>query len=319
MEDSQAQSNIRSSLVAAFGNADLYAILGVESAASADEIKKAYRKLALKHHPDRGGTKEKFQALSIVYSILSDEEKRKVYDETGSVEDSEESSNGDINEENFEFWNNYFRSIFPKVTIAKIDEFKKSYVGSEEEKQDVIDAYNRYDGDLSCIMECVMFAEEGEEGRICQIIDQAIEDKLIESITSKYKKTRVDIDSSSSSSNKKIKGKKRAKKDDACDEGEGDADSYAQLAAAIRNKKNHSQSSSMFQNIMEKYGGDVGGEEEGEEDDIDDEEFERIRNNLSTVPAGGKKNKKNSNNTSSKSNKSNDENSSTTKAKKTKR
>ena len=69
-----------------FGNdCSLYSILGIEKSASTDEIKKAYRKKALIMHPDKGGDPEKFQALSAVHAILSDETKRKIYDQTGAL------------------------------------------------------------------------------------------------------------------------------------------------------------------------------------------------------------------------------------------
>ena len=45
-----------------------------------DEIKKAFRKLAIKHHPDRGGSKEKFQEINEAYTVLSDDKKRQQYD-----------------------------------------------------------------------------------------------------------------------------------------------------------------------------------------------------------------------------------------------
>jgi curved DNA-binding protein len=67
---------------------DYYKILGVEKNASEDDIKKAYRKLAMKFHPDRNpGNKqaeEKFKKLSEAYAVLSDSEKRKQYDNFGS-------------------------------------------------------------------------------------------------------------------------------------------------------------------------------------------------------------------------------------------
>ncbi|MBI4436431.1 MAG: molecular chaperone DnaJ [Candidatus Omnitrophica bacterium] len=67
---------------------DYYEILGVGKSASAEEIKKAYRQLALKHHPDRNqGNKkeaeEKFKEISEAYAVLSDPQKRSVYDQVG--------------------------------------------------------------------------------------------------------------------------------------------------------------------------------------------------------------------------------------------
>jgi curved DNA-binding protein len=59
---------------------DYYNILGVDRSASQDDIKKAYRKLAAKHHPDRGGDTAKFQEISAAYDTLSDPNKRSQYD-----------------------------------------------------------------------------------------------------------------------------------------------------------------------------------------------------------------------------------------------
>jgi curved DNA-binding protein len=59
---------------------DYYSTLGVSKTANQDEIKRAYRKLAAQHHPDRGGDKEKFQEIQAAYDTLSDPEKRSQYD-----------------------------------------------------------------------------------------------------------------------------------------------------------------------------------------------------------------------------------------------
>jgi molecular chaperone DnaJ len=63
---------------------DYYEILGVGKTASADEIKKAFRKLAVKHHPDKeGGDEAKFKEAAEAYEVLSNTEKRQRYDQFG--------------------------------------------------------------------------------------------------------------------------------------------------------------------------------------------------------------------------------------------
>lgn len=65
---------------------DYYEILGVKRSASKDEMKDAYRTLALKYHPDRNkeaGAEEKFKELSEAYAVLSDDQKRQTYDQYG--------------------------------------------------------------------------------------------------------------------------------------------------------------------------------------------------------------------------------------------
>ena len=62
---------------------DYYEVLGVGKTASADEIKKAFRKAAIEHHPDRGGDEAKFKEVNAAYEVLSNPEKRKRYDQFG--------------------------------------------------------------------------------------------------------------------------------------------------------------------------------------------------------------------------------------------
>ena len=59
---------------------DYYQILGINENASQDEIKKAYKKLAMKNHPDRGGDTKTFQEISQAYDTLGDDQKRQQYD-----------------------------------------------------------------------------------------------------------------------------------------------------------------------------------------------------------------------------------------------
>ena len=65
------------------GKRDYYEVLGVGKNASADELKKAYRRLAVQYHPDRGGDEGKFKEVSEAYEVLKDDSKRKRYDQFG--------------------------------------------------------------------------------------------------------------------------------------------------------------------------------------------------------------------------------------------
>ena len=103
---------------------DYYKTLGVQKDASQKEIKKAYKTLALKHHPDKNkgnkASEEKFKKISEAYAVLSDNEKRRQYDQFGSEVFSNRYSQEDIFKgfdigsifEEFGFGNNVFSSFF---------------------------------------------------------------------------------------------------------------------------------------------------------------------------------------------------------------
>jgi curved DNA-binding protein len=81
---------------------DYYKTLGINKTASSEDIKKAYRSLAMKYHPDRGGDEKKFQEIQEAYAHLSDPQKRAEHDNPGQFA-------GGINEDVFD---NFFRTPF---------------------------------------------------------------------------------------------------------------------------------------------------------------------------------------------------------------
>ncbi|HEX8990272.1 MAG TPA: J domain-containing protein [Anaerolineales bacterium] len=87
---------------------DYYRILGIERSASADDVRKAYRKLAMQHHPDRNpGNKEaeeKFKEINEAYQVLSDPQKRSRYDQLGSAYSNWQQRGGTPNDFDWSQW-----------------------------------------------------------------------------------------------------------------------------------------------------------------------------------------------------------------------
>ena len=130
---------------------DYYEVLGVIKSASSEEIKKAYRKLALKHHPDRNkgdkAAETKFKEASEAYHVLSDKERRTNYDQFGHA--AFEGTGGRGGFSNFDF-SNAFSDIFGSDIF---DDFFEGFGGSRGRRQrrssDFRGADLRYDLSIS--------------------------------------------------------------------------------------------------------------------------------------------------------------------------
>ena len=130
---------------------DYYEVLGVIKSASSEEIKKAYRKLALKHHPDRNkgdkAAEAKFKEASEAYHVLSDKERRTNYDQFGHA--AFEGAGGRGGFSNFDF-SNAFSDIFGSDIF---DDFFEGFGGSRGRRQrrssDYRGADLRYDLSIS--------------------------------------------------------------------------------------------------------------------------------------------------------------------------
>lgn len=160
-----------------------YTVLGVPEDATASQIKTAYRKAALKHHPDKATNEAdkaaahtKFQEIAFANAILSDERRRKRYDVTGRTEESL-----DLDDDTFD-WVSYYREQYKDVVTAEvIESFAEKYKGSEEEKQDVLKWYEKCEGKMAKLYKNVMLSDPAEdEERFRAIIDEGIESGEVE-------------------------------------------------------------------------------------------------------------------------------------------
>lgn len=153
-----------------------YEVFSLEKTATADQIKFAYRKAALRHHPDKVKDEDKedahkkFQEIAFAYAVLSDEQRRKRYDATGNISESL----GD--DDNFD-WVDFFRSQRDELMTADaMLKFKAEYQGGEEEKGALLEAYETYKGNMDRVYETVMCSNVlDDDERFRRIVDAAIE------------------------------------------------------------------------------------------------------------------------------------------------
>ncbi|MBA0607233.1 hypothetical protein Godav_019569, partial [Gossypium davidsonii] len=248
-------------------------ILGVEKAASQQEIKKAYYKLALRLHPDKNPgdeeAKEKFQQLQKVISILGDKEKRAVYDQTGCVDDTDLA--GDV----VENLKSFFRTMYKKVTDADIEEFEANYRGSDSEKKDLIDLYRKFKGNMNKLF-CSMLCSDPklDSHRFKDMLDEAIAaGELKESKAyKKWAKKVSEMKPPTSPLRRKGKSNKQPESD---------------LFAIISQRRNERKDrfDSMFSSLVSKYGGNA-------ESEPTEDEFEAAKRKVESKKASNNSKRK---------------------------
>jgi len=161
-----------------FGTADLYQALEVNKVAKDGELRRAYHKLSLKVHPDRVDASEKeeatkkFQVLGKLYGILTDQEKRALYDQQGIVDDDD-----DITQDRN--WEEYWRLLFHKITVDDIKAYEKHYKDSEQELDDLRSAYLEFEGDMDKILDTVLCSTIDDEPRFHDMIAGWIKSKEV--------------------------------------------------------------------------------------------------------------------------------------------
>ncbi|KAK8495360.1 hypothetical protein V6N12_067650 [Hibiscus sabdariffa] len=252
----------------------LYEVLGVEKTASQQEIKKAYYKLALRLHPDKNPgdeeAKEKFQQLQKVISILGDDEKRAVYDQTGCVDDADLA--GDV----VENLKTFFKAMYKKVTEADIEEFQANYRGSESEKKDLIDLYKKCKGNMNKLF-CSMLCSDPklDSHRFKDLLDEAIAAGELKETKAyqKWAKKVSEIKPPTSPLRRKEKSTKQQSESD--------------LFAIISQRRNERKGrfDSMFSSLVSKYGGNADSEPT-------EEEFEAAQRKVESRKASNKSKRK---------------------------
>ncbi|XP_010464964.1 PREDICTED: chaperone protein dnaJ 6 [Camelina sativa] len=253
---------------------NLYEVLGVEATASPQEIRKAYHKLALRLHPDKNKddeeAKEKFQQLQKVISILGDEEKRAVYDQTGSVDDADLS--GDV----VDNLRDFFKAMYKKVTEEDIEEFEANYRGSESEKNDLIELYKKFKGKMSRLF-CSMLCSNTklDSHRFKDMIDEAIAAGEVKP-TKAYKKWAKEISEMEPPTNPQKMRRKPAKG--------ADKDLYAMISQ--RRDERKEKFDTMFSSLVSRYGSSSADSEPNEE------EFEAAQRKVESRRSSKKSRKK---------------------------
>ncbi|USP81694.1 uncharacterized protein yc1106_08968 [Curvularia clavata] len=169
---------------------DPYKVLGLETQATADDVKKAYRKMALKFHPDKVAPEEKeaanktFQEIAFAYAVLSDDRRRRRYDLTGST--------AEILEDDDDFnWLKFYREQFENIVNEEaINKIASEYKGSEEERNDLIKAFKKSKGNLNKVYDVVMLSDIlVDDERFRKILDEEIAKGTVESYPAYEKET----------------------------------------------------------------------------------------------------------------------------------
>ncbi|KAB2570914.1 uncharacterized protein LTHEOB_11279 [Lasiodiplodia theobromae] len=237
---------------------DPYDVLGVAKDATPDHIKSAYRKAALKHHPDKAEDKQaahtKFQEIAFAYAILSDPRRRSRYDTTGRTEETVDLEDDDFN------WVQYYKEQFEGIVTAEaIEKFKNEYKGGDEERNDLIDAYNKFKGNMNKIYEVVMLSNPLEdEDRFRDILDAAIADGTVPALKKyteeseksrrdRIKKAKKEAEEADDAAKEMAGPKKKQKKAQGGDLGD--------LAALIQQRQK-GRSESFFDQLEAKYAPD---------------------------------------------------------------
>jgi DnaJ family protein C protein 9 len=240
---------------------------------------------------------ETFQAIAFAYAILSDPARRKRYDETGSTSESI------VDSEGFN-WSDYYREQFKEsVSGDAIEKFAQKYKGSDEEKGDVLDAYEDCEGDMDALYERVILSDVLEDDdRFRDIINKAIKSKKVPSFPAYTKETKKKREGRMKKAREeateaedyakelgvhdKLFGDKKGKK-----KGKGKGSSEDDLAALIQ-KRQQDRSESFLDHLAEKYGAKESKGKKGKKRPVEDEPSEEAFQAAASRLKGSKRSKR---------------------------
>ncbi|KAL8655644.1 MAG: hypothetical protein Q9210_000754 [Variospora velana] len=300
---------------------DPYNTLNLTPTASAGEIKTAYKKLALRHHPDKAPASEKhtahttFQNIAFAYAILSSPHRRQLYDSTGST--SETLADAD---DGFD-WLSFFRNQYSSLSASALSDFSTSYKSSAEERRDVLAAYTKHKGKMGKVYEEVMLSNPLEdEERFRTIIDGAIDEGEAEAYDAFVKENKKSKDArmrkarkeagdaeKEAKTNKKYQsifgGDGKGGRDATSGSGPENGDVHSNGVGVEKKKGNTSDLAAMIQSrqaarsddflgrLEAKYAGDAAkttsrGKKRKAVDEPDDEAFEQTKAKMAKAKAG---------------------------------
>ncbi|XP_058062003.1 J domain-containing protein CG6693 [Anopheles bellator] len=239
-----------------YGTKDLYTLFGVEKKASEQEIKKAYYRLSMKTHPDRvpeedkKNATERFKVLSKLYGVLTDKDKRAIYDERGIVDDDGEDGEDILKAR--------WHRLFTPLTVEEIDDFKKTYIGSELERNDIKKAYLNGRGCINYMNQMVPFMSCEDEPRVAQIVQELIDAQEVPAYDAFLKEPKAKRDRRHKKYAREAKEADKMKREKREDDSEM---ASLQKQIALRNTARKSAFESMIDSLVSRYGDEDGSQE----------------------------------------------------------
>lgn len=268
---------------------DLYEILEIDKESSSSQIKKAYRLAALKYHPDKASSDEekenfhdKFQKIVFAYGVLSDDKKRSRYDKTGSLEDyndDDEQSLGEMFEELYQ----------SGISKEMVEEDKKNYQNSQEEIDDIFEAFEEGEGSMDYIFESIPHSSVlDDEERFVKIINDNVTDKSSKAYKNFSKETKRSKKSRKTRAEKEAKEAEELSKQLGLDDSKKGGNDEDALALMIQ-KRQQNRMDSLIGSIEEKY---TKKSKKSTSDGPSEEDFERMKQRATKPKAKQSKVKK---------------------------